>query len=311
MARRKLKLNDGKAEIIVIRGSLRNVSVANFGVMSFDVTQLVSCESVKNLGVVHDSSLRFRSHIDSIVKTCNIHICNMYMIKDFVKGKNLVTLVHSLIVSNVDYCNSLFIGLPNVILKKVQSGLSWIEQQGLHSTCPPGFQPPPHLLSCTGCLLRQELNLKYVSLLLNLWSLISLPILGNLCLFPPMNPPWVYEVQMTLTVCMSLELLERGNLPIALCLTLPRFYIMNCQLQLNWSTLNALKSHLKAFLFSFAYDQSGLTVTRNMHCEFLVFLLIVFFSFRFSQALVNFGLSKEWVLMANKIQILLLLLLLL
>ena len=35
MARRKLKLNDGKTEIIVNRGNLRNVSVANFGVMSF------------------------------------------------------------------------------------------------------------------------------------------------------------------------------------------------------------------------------------------------------------------------------------
>ena len=35
MAKRKLKLNDGKTEIIVIRGNLRNVPVANFGVMSF------------------------------------------------------------------------------------------------------------------------------------------------------------------------------------------------------------------------------------------------------------------------------------
>ena len=38
--------------------------------------------------------------------------------------KNLVTLVHSLIVSKVDYCNSLFIGIPNVILEKAQSALN-------------------------------------------------------------------------------------------------------------------------------------------------------------------------------------------
>ena len=117
MARRKLKLNDGKTDIIVIRGNLRNVSVANFGVMRIG-------EPAKNLGVVLDSSLSFRSHIDSIVKTCNFHIRNLYMIKDFVNRKNLVTLVHSLIISEVDYCNSLFIGLPNVILKKVQSVLN-------------------------------------------------------------------------------------------------------------------------------------------------------------------------------------------
>ena len=120
MARRKLKLNDGKSEIIVIKRNLRNVSVANFGEMSFGDTQLVPCVSAKNLGVVLDSSLSFRSHVDPIVKTCNFHIRNLYMIKDFVNRKNLVSLVHSLIISTVDYCNSLFIGLPNVILKKVQ-----------------------------------------------------------------------------------------------------------------------------------------------------------------------------------------------
>ena len=116
MARRKLKPNDGKTETIIIRGNLRNVSVANFGEMGFGDTHLVPCESAKNLGVVLDSSLSFRSHIDSIVKTCNFHIRNLYMIKHFVNRKNLVTLVHSLIISKVDYCNSLFIGLPSVIL---------------------------------------------------------------------------------------------------------------------------------------------------------------------------------------------------
>ena len=58
------------------------------------------------------------------MKTCNFHIRNLYMVKGFVNRKNFVTLVHSLIVSKVDYCNSLFIGPPIVILKKVQSVLN-------------------------------------------------------------------------------------------------------------------------------------------------------------------------------------------
>ena len=55
----------------LLSGNLRNVSVANFGEMSFGDTQLVPCECAKNLGVILDSSLSFRSHIDSIVKACN------------------------------------------------------------------------------------------------------------------------------------------------------------------------------------------------------------------------------------------------
>ena len=67
-----------------------------------------------------------------------------------------------------------------------------------------------------------------------------------------MNPPQVCKVQMTLTVYMNLELLERGDLPIVLFLTLDHVYIINTS-----------KSHLKAFLFSRAYDQSGLTVQED------------------------------------------------
>ena len=71
-----------------------------------------------------------------------------------VNRKNLVTLVHSLIVLKVDYCNSLFIGLPNVILKRVQSVLNRAIR--LIFNRPLGFQPPPHLLSCIGRLLGKN-----------------------------------------------------------------------------------------------------------------------------------------------------------
>ena len=63
-----------------------------------------------------------------------------------------------------------------------------------------------------------------------------------------MNPPRVCEVQMTLTVYMNLELLERGDLPITIK---------------QIDSLSTFKSHLKSFLFSRAYDQSGPSVQED------------------------------------------------
>ena len=123
MARRRLKLNEGKTEIINVRDNLRNDLRTDFGMLQFDNTQLVPCECAKNL-VVLDSTLSFRPPIDSVVKTCNFHIRNLYMIRNFMNRDNLLSLVHSLIVSKIDNCNSLLVGLPKVTLKKVQSILN-------------------------------------------------------------------------------------------------------------------------------------------------------------------------------------------
>ena len=77
-----------------------------------------------------------------------------------------------------------------------------------------------------------------------------------------MNPPWVCELQMTLTVFMNLELLE------GICLSLFS-YIAPCLYNKLPITIKTdrlpftFKSHLKAFLFSRAYDQSGLTVQED------------------------------------------------
>ena len=261
MARRKLKLNDGKTEIIVIRGNLRNVSVANFGVMSFGDTQLVPCESAKNLCVVLDSSLSFRSHIDSIMKTCNFHICNLYMIKDFVNRKNLVALVHSLIVSKVDYCNSIVIGLPNVILKKVQSFLNRAAR--LIFNLPPRVPTTSSFIELHWLPLKARIEFKICLITFKALKFNQPSYIRGLLSFPPLNPPWVCEVKMTLTVCMNLELLERGDLPITFSYIAPRLYN---KLPITFKlidSLNTFKSHLEAFLFSRAYDQSGLTVQED------------------------------------------------
>ena len=101
---------------------------------------------------------------------------------------------------------------------------------------PPKVPTTSSLIGLHWLPLKARIEFKISHYFLKLLSLTSHPIFENFCLFPPMNPPRVCEVQMTLTVYMNLELLERGDLPIVLFLTLPRVYIINCQLQLNRST---------------------------------------------------------------------------
>lgn len=124
MHERKLKLNEGKTEVIVIHGSSRNNPTDSFGTLNFGDSEVVLSDQVKNIGVVFDPALRFDKHINIIVRDCNFHLRNLSLIKRFLDKKSLSTLIHSLISSRVDYCNSLFLSLPKGQLKKLQQVLN-------------------------------------------------------------------------------------------------------------------------------------------------------------------------------------------
>ena len=82
MTRRKLKLNDGKTEIIVVKGNLRGDVNDGFGSVELGETQLHATGSVRNLGVHFDRELNFNKHIGLLVRNCNFHIRNIYAIKN-------------------------------------------------------------------------------------------------------------------------------------------------------------------------------------------------------------------------------------
>ena len=121
MCERKLKLNDRKTEIMLVKGNMRSGQTEEFGNLDLGDFQLTPVPFAKNLGVLFDSALNFKNRVNSLVRTCNFHIRNLYAVRKFMHRENIMSLVHSLILSRVDYCNSLFVGLPNVTLKKVQS----------------------------------------------------------------------------------------------------------------------------------------------------------------------------------------------
>ena len=121
MLKRKLKLNESKTAILLIRGNLRFDYETAFGTLNLGDVSLHPGEHARNLGILFDPKLNFKYHINSLVKSCNYHIRNLYAVRRYLSKDILISLAHSLIVSRIDYCNSLFLGLPNYLLKKIQS----------------------------------------------------------------------------------------------------------------------------------------------------------------------------------------------
>ena len=76
---------------------------------------------VRDLGIFVDNKLSMKNHILQVVKTSNYHLRNIGFIRKYLNEDALKTVICSHILSRLDYCNSLYYGLPNYLLKKLQN----------------------------------------------------------------------------------------------------------------------------------------------------------------------------------------------
>ena len=114
-----LCINQSKTKILVVAPPSVKEKICIGGVMVED-----SCirfvESAKNLGFILDSVLSFEKQINKVVKSCFNTIRKLSKVKIYLTQQQLQTLVSSLIFSRLDYCNSLYYGLPANLIKKLQ-----------------------------------------------------------------------------------------------------------------------------------------------------------------------------------------------
>ena len=76
--------------------------------------------SVKNLGVTLDSNLSMSQHITNTCNAAYIQIRHISSIRHLLTTQATQTLVCSLVLSPLDYCNSLLSGCPQYLLDKLQ-----------------------------------------------------------------------------------------------------------------------------------------------------------------------------------------------
>ena len=85
-----------------------------------DGTCIRFSNTVTNLGVILDRFLTFEPHINSNVAYCYKLLKNVSSIRSLITTSQTEMLVHSVISSRLDYCNSLFYSLTNSNLNKLQ-----------------------------------------------------------------------------------------------------------------------------------------------------------------------------------------------
>ena len=121
MEQNHLRINDQKTEVMV-------TSTYYFlctGLASSVTLRIGSCyiqskEFVKSLGVIFDSRLDLTSQIDDICKSTAFQLHNIWIIRKYLDKPTSEKIVHSLVTSRVDNCNSLFHSASKTALAKLQ-----------------------------------------------------------------------------------------------------------------------------------------------------------------------------------------------
>ena len=114
-----LKLNSNKTELMVVAPKTLVRKVGDF-LLTIDGSTISPSPEVRNLGVLHDCTLSFQSHIKSVTKSALFHLKNTARLQPPLSDSVAEKLIHSFITSCLDYCNGVLFGVPNKTLDRLQ-----------------------------------------------------------------------------------------------------------------------------------------------------------------------------------------------
>ena len=120
----RLKCNDSKTEVLVMSSKHTPLSWQNMPPLSIGNCNIVPSSNIRNLGVTMDEHLTLFTHVNSIVRSAFLKIREISYYRRFLTLDSTKTLMHAYVTSRVDYCNSLLFGLPNNLIRKLQSVLN-------------------------------------------------------------------------------------------------------------------------------------------------------------------------------------------
>ena len=114
-----LKLNDDKTEVLLIGSKCNIKKVSSISLNINDVT-ISSSSNVKNLGAIFDSEMSLQKFVSFKCKCAMYYLRAIAQIRHFLDVDATRTLIQALVISRIDYANSLLIGVSKSCLHRLQ-----------------------------------------------------------------------------------------------------------------------------------------------------------------------------------------------
>lgn len=123
MKANRLQLNQSKTEVVWFASSRRQHQIPSDPVR-VGSTYVPPASTARDLGVHLDSDISLKKHINLTVRACFAALRRIRTLRRSLPRHALLTLIRALVVSKVDYCNSVLNGLPGRQLDRLQSILN-------------------------------------------------------------------------------------------------------------------------------------------------------------------------------------------
>jgi len=117
MSAHHLKINPDKTELLFLPGK---GSPTHDLTINFHNSVLAPTPTARNLGVTPVSQLSLTANITTTTRSCRYMLYNIGRIRPLLTQKAAQVLVQALVISRLDYCNSLLAGLPANAIRPLQ-----------------------------------------------------------------------------------------------------------------------------------------------------------------------------------------------
>ena len=119
MCANKMRLNPEKTEFIVM-SSKSNAKRITTDSLELQGERISAVSVVRNLGVHMDCALTLDFHIGYVQRTCYYYLNWIRKIRKYLTKQVAKSIVHALVITRIDYCNSLYVNLPKITTDRLQ-----------------------------------------------------------------------------------------------------------------------------------------------------------------------------------------------